>query len=297
MATLREVRSRISGVKNTQKITKAMKMVAAAKLRRAQSGVLAARPYARTAGALLRHLVQSMETSLNPLFVPREVRSVALVVVTSDRGLCGAFNSNLVRAALAHIAQKYPNYHEEDRLKVFCIGKKGFDFFSKRHYKVAGKYVGVYAALSFPTAQAIAREIVDGYLRNEYDKVEIVYNEFKSVAQQRIVVDEFLPVPKVMEGFGGRSEENPIDYIYEPSTAELVDALVPRHLNFQIWRVLLESNAAEQGARMAAMENATENANEMISSLQLVYNKARQAAITKELLEVVGGAEALKKTG
>ena len=297
MATLREVRNRISVVKKTQKITKAMKMVAAAKLRRAQSGVLAARPYAHTIEELLRHLVGSVEAGVNPLPTPREGKKVALIVVTSDRGLCGAFNSNLLRAALNHIEQKYPGAHEEGRITVFCVGKKGFDFFAKRGYQVGGKYIGVYANLVYSQAQAIAREVVEAYVKGKADIVEIVYNEFKTMAKVRIVVDQFLPVPTVQTDSGGEGAKRPVDYIYEPSTVEIVNALVPRHLNFQIWRILLESNAAEQGARMAAMENATENANEMISHLQLVYNKARQSAITKELLEVVGGAEALKKTG
>jgi len=298
MATLREVKSRIGGVKKTQKVTKAMKMVAAAKLRRAQGNVVAARPYARSMGSLLRQLAPNLDEAATPLLAPREVRSVALVVVTSDRGLCGAFNANVIRATVSRIEKKYPRALEEQRLRLFCVGKKGFDYFSKRHYNVSGKYVGVYANLVFPQAQTITREIVEGYLKQEFDKVEVIYNEFTSVARQRIVTDPFLPVqPNTPEGGLAGEEPMRVDYIYEPSSVEIVNALVPRHLNIQIWKVLLESNAAEQGARMAAMENATENANEMISYLQLVYNKARQASITKELLEVVGGAEALKRTG
>jgi F-type H+-transporting ATPase subunit gamma len=297
MATLREVRTRISGVRKTQKITKAMKMVAAAKLRRAQTGVLSARPYARSMSTLLSMLVRSVDTSTNPLLAPRDKSNIGLIVVTSDRGLCGAFNANLVRAAVNHIEQKYPGAHQEGRLKILCVGKRGFDYFSKRHYKVVGKHVGVYNDLVFSSAQTIAREVIDAYLRGSVDVVEVIYNEFKTVARTRIVVDQFLPVPTSVESTAGTSPDATVDYIYEPSAKEIVEALIPRHLNFQIWKILLESNAAEQGARMAAMENATENAQEMISHLQLVYNKARQASITKELLEVVGGAEALKKTG
>jgi len=297
MATLREVRNRIAGVKKTQKITKAMKMVAAAKLRRAQSGVVAARPYAARIKQLLRHLVRSVDTGVNPLLAPREPAKISVVVVTSDRGLCGAFNSNLVRTALARIAEKYPGAMEEGRLKLFCVGKKGFDYFSKRHFKIEAKYIGVYNNLVFSQAQTIAREIVEDFLKGNSDVVEVVYNEFKSVARQNVVFEQFLPVPTEPDAAGQAVTQNPIDYLYEPSTAEIVNALLPRNLNFHIWKVLLESNAAEQGARMAAMENATENANELISHLQLVYNKARQASITKELLELVGGAEALKKAG
>jgi F-type H+-transporting ATPase subunit gamma len=293
MATLREVRNRIGGVRKTQKITKAMKMVAAAKLRRAQSAVVAARPYAQSMETLLHQLVQGLDESVSPLLAKREVRQAAVVVVTSDRGLCGAFNSNLVRTAVAHINDKYAGFQEEERLKLFCVGKKGFDFFAKRHYKVEGKYIGVYSHLVFAQAQAIAREVVDTFLKGEADVVDLVYNEFQSVARTKIVVTRLLPM--TVDHASGT--ETPVDYLYEPSVVGIVRALLPRRLNFQIWKAILESNAAEQGARMSAMENATENASEMISTLQLVYNKARQAAITKELLEVVGGAEALKKTG
>ena len=295
MATLREVRARIIGVKTTQKITRAMKMVAAAKLRRAQAGVVAARPYSHKMKDLLDHLVESSDTSLNSLVSPRETRSVAFVVVTSDRGLCGAFNSNLLRAAVEHVDKHYAAENESGNLKVFCVGRKGFDFFSKRHYKVVGKHIGVYNNLVFAQARMIARELVDGYMKEEFDKVKVIYNEFKSVAQQRIVIDQFLPV-SVSSGDVNAAKRS-VHYIYEPNPIAIVNALIPKHLDFQMWRILLESNASEQGARMAAMDNATENANEMISMLQLAYNKARQGSITKELLEVVGGAEALNKTG
>lgn len=298
MATLREVRARITGVKKTQKITRAMKMVAAAKLRRSQSSVVAARPYAFALKHLLGHMSATVDLATNPFVIQREIKSVALIVVTADRGLCGAFNSNLLKAAVNHINLNYTQLNTEGRLKLFCIGRKGFDFFARRQYKVAGKYIGVFNTLVFGQAQAIVREVIRGYLAGEFDKVEIVFNEFKSIARQNILIDRFLPITPSQEAPGvatGRSDVL-ADYIYEPSGRQIVDTLIPKHLNFQLWRILLESNAAEQGARMAAMDNATENANEMISSLQLVYNKARQASITKELLEIVAGAEALKKT-
>jgi F-type H+-transporting ATPase subunit gamma len=299
MATLREVRARISGVKKTQKITKAMKMVAAAKLRRSQSNVVAARPYALSMKSLLQHLSSTMDLATNPYAVQRDVKAVALVVVTADRGLCGAFNSNLLKAAVNHINTHYEQARSEGRLQLFCVGRKGVDFFSKRGYSVAGKYVGVYNDLVFGRARAIVSDVVRGYVAGEFDKIEIVYNEFKSIARQQIVIEQFLPLPAQETGTTDVAGEPvaAVHYIYEPSSRSIVDALVPKHLNFQMWRVLLESNASEQGARMAAMDNATENANELIESLQLVYNKARQAAITKELLEIVAGAEALKKTG
>ena len=297
MATLREIRGRIVGVRKTQKITRAMKMVAAAKLRRAQRNVVAARPYAAKMRELLRLLTASTELSENSFMKPREVRSVAVVVVSADRGFCGGFNSNLIKFALNHVATRYPEAQKNGKLKVFCVGKKGADVFTKRGFHLRGKYVGIFNNLVFPQAQMIVREIVDGYLKEEYDLVEIVSNEFKTVTQQRIVVDQFLPIPTQAESGGVGEKGSEVDYIIEPSKKEILDALLPRHLNFQVWRILLESNAAEEGARMAAMENATENANELISTLELQYNKARQAAITKELLEVVSGAEALKKAG
>jgi F-type H+-transporting ATPase subunit gamma len=291
MATLRELRGRIAGVKKTQKITKAMKMVAAAKLRRAQSNMMAARPYAAKIKELLQHLSANVESSLIAMFQERPVNAVALIIVTADRGFCGAFNSNLVKAAEKHILLNYKSLNEQGNVKLFCVGKKGFDYFSKRGYTVAGKYIGVYNNLAFGEAQNIVRGVVGGYLKGDFDRVEVVYNEFKSVAQTRIVIDQFLPVAQpLVDGKPAKT----VDYIYEPSDVKIMDAMVPKHLNFQLWRALLESNAAEQGARMAAMENATTNANELINTLQLSYNKARQAAITNELLEIVGGAEALQ---
>jgi len=299
MATLREIKRRITSVKNTQKITKAMKMVAAAKLRRAQEAIVSTRPYARKLGELLRHLVTEVDPKLNPLLTPRDVHSVALVVVTSDRGLCGAFNGNIIKASVNHIKEQYQQYYEMDHgLRLVTIGKKGFDHFNKRDYELYSKHVGIYQNLGFNHARGIVSELTEGYLGGEFDRVVVIYNEFKSVIQQRIVVEQLLPIPpEETKPTGDLKSLAHVEYIYEPSSAELINALVPRHLNFQMWRILLESNAAEQGARMAAMDNATENAKELIRDLTLSYNKARQAAITKELLEIVSGAEALKKAG
>jgi F-type H+-transporting ATPase subunit gamma len=292
MATLRDIRGRIVSVKKTQKITKAMKMVAAAKLRRAQRNMLQARPYAAKMKELLSHLTANSETALNPLIEPRAtVNAVALVIVTSDRGFCGAFNTNLIKVVERHINANYATFKAEGKLKLFCIGKKGFDYFSKRGYNVVGKYIGVYNSLVFGSAQAIVREVLEGYTKGEYDQVEIAYNEFKSMTTQKNSIDKFLPIPQ--DGVEIKAVTS-ADYIYEPSDIAIVNAIVPKHLNFQLWRSLLESNAAEEGARMAAMENATVNATELINTLQLSYNKARQAAITSELLEIVGGAEALR---
>ena len=302
MATLREIRRRIGGVKSTQKITKAMKMVAAAKLRRAQDAVVAARPYARKMKGLLQQLAGVIDVTTNPLFVDRDIGKVALIVVTSDRGLCGAFNANIIRTTVNHIKTNFADLNAAGKLKLICVGKKGCDYFVKNHYNIIGKHLGILRGLDFTTAQNIASEVTRGYLKSEYDRVEIIYNDFKSIIQQRVAIEQFLPilsqdinpqsVPQVRD-----NPKSSIDYIYEPSSAELISALVPKHLNFQLWRVLLESNAAEQGARMTAMDNATTNASDLIRDLQLYYNKARQASITKELLEIVSGAEALKKAG
>jgi len=297
MATLREVRSRIAGVKSTQKITRAMKMVAAAKLRRAQSAVVEVRPYARTMQRLLQKLLMETEGFAADYVWPRDVRAVALLVVTSDRGLCGGFNANLLRFAMDHIGAKYPQWYEQGRISLYCAGRKGFDFFARRHLPVEKKFVGLYDKLNFGDAKGIAGSLIEGYLGRQFDRVEVIYNEFKSAARHDAIVEQFLPVLREAGEMGsgpGRAEVPP-DYIYEPSGEVILGSLLPRHLDFQIWRILLESNAAEQGARMTAMDNATENANELIEYLQLQYNKARQAGITKELLEVVSGAEALSQ--
>ncbi len=292
MPTLREVRGRITGVKKTQKITRAMKMVAAAKLRRAQSAVLTARPYASAMQGLFGHLASVVGPEADPLLIARPVEKVTLVIVTSDRGLCGAFNTNIIKTAQARIAGEYASYHSRGKLRLICVGKKGSDFFKKHGFPVAQAFPGVFGRLEFRTAQNVVRFAVDLFRKGEADVVEVIYNEFKNAAQQKIVVDQLLPLraEKPKEG----SKSRPPEYIYEPDVHTILSALIPRFLDFRIWRVLLESNAAQEGARMTAMDNATENANELISTLQLQYNKARQASITKELLEIVGGAEALE---
>jgi F-type H+-transporting ATPase subunit gamma len=292
MATLRDVRQRITGVQKTQKITRAMKMVAAAKLRRRQVAVVAARPYARKMQELLAHCTTAPEAAGMDLLTPRDVAAAAMVVVTSDRGFCGAFNGNLLKAAVTHASTLPGQEGEGIPVSVFCVGKKGAEFFAKRGWNVSARHIGVFGALEFVRAQAIAREVIDAFRKGTVDRVDLVYNEFKSVAQQRIVAEQFLPVPR---GEASGETHKSVEYLYEPGKGEILRTLVPRHLEFQIWRALLESSAAEEGARMAAMENATENAREMISALRLQYNKARQSAITKELLEVVSGAEALRQ--
>ncbi|MGA7159882.1 MAG: ATP synthase F1 subunit gamma [Bacteroidota bacterium] len=298
MATLRDIRRRIAGVKSTQKITKAMKMVAAAKLRRAQEAILQARPYARKMAEMLRHLSGKVDVANYPALAQRPVEKVAIVVITADRGLCGAFNANIVRAVVSHINNNYKELYAAGNVKLICVGRKGYEYFNKRGYGILSKQIGIFNSLNFGNARSIVKEIVDGYAAKKFDKVVVIYNEFKNAAQQRIAMDLFLPIPpEKIDKEEEKKLRSLVDYIYEPSSGEIISALVPKHLNFQMWRMLLESNAAEQGARMTAMENASTNAKEMISTLQLSYNKARQASITKELLEIVSGAEALKKAG
>lgn len=271
-------------------------MVAAAKLRRAQDAVIAARPYARKMKELLSHLQNVADVTIHPLFQVRQINSVAIIVITADRGLCGAFNSNIIKAAAQHIESNYGGLRSAGKVKLVCIGKKGSDFFQKHNFEIANRYIGIYQDLNFSHPQSIIDEIVKRFMLGEYDKVEVVYNEFKSIIQQRIVIEQILPIQSLPTSSKTEKStpKSAINYIYEPSSQAIVNSIIPKHLHFQLWRALLESNAAEQGARMTAMDNATTNASDLIRSLQLSYNKARQASITKELLEIVSGAEALK---
>ncbi|MCJ7553226.1 MAG: ATP synthase F1 subunit gamma [Ignavibacteriaceae bacterium] len=293
MATLRDIKNRIKGVKNTQQITKAMKMVAASKLRRAQEAIINARPYAKRIAEMFSNLVTDEDMLTNPVIAPREtISNVAILVITADRGLCGAFNTNIIREANRYINEEIKE--TEINYQLYCIGKKGSDFFSKRNFNVAKIFPDVFTSLNYTSAQKVSDELTAGYLKGEFDKVILIFNEFKSLIQQKIVVEQFLPIPiqKV-------SEEKTVAesiYIYEPDQKSIFNYLIPKHLRSQIWKVLLESNAAEFGSRMTAMDNATTNAKELIRTLNLTYNKARQAAITKEILEIVSGANALKQS-
>jgi F-type H+-transporting ATPase subunit gamma len=297
MATLREIRRRVTSVKSTQKITKAMKMVAAAKLRRTQDALVSARPYARKMNELLRHLVTKVDLSIHPLLHVREVKRVVLVVVSGDRGMCGAFNGNIIKAAVDHLNTHYSNLLKEPNgVRVVTIGKKATDFFLKKNYSLFAKHIGIFGNLHIGYARTIIQQLTDDYLKGELDKVEVIYNEFKSVIHQRIVIEQILPIPpEQIQNTKDIHALAQVDYIYEPSSSEIINTLLPSHLNFLMWHVLLESSTAEEGARMTAMNNATENAKELIQDLTLSYNKARQASITTELLEIVSGAEALKK--
>jgi F-type H+-transporting ATPase subunit gamma len=290
MATLRDIKSRIKGVKSTQQITKAMKMVAAAKLRKAQESVINARPYARKISELISHLITDEDIANNPFIVEREIKNIAYVIVTADRGLCGAFNNNILKEATRQL-----NSNEVSApgiiSHIYCIGKKSFDFYKKREYPLAGNAFGIFSSLKYETALNISNELIDKYLNGTFDKIIVIYNEFKSIIQQRIVTEQFLPIPVKLNNTDGNK---PIDFIFEPGQKEILNYILPKHLKAQMWRILLESNAAELGAKMTAMDNATTNAKELIRTLQLTYNKERQAAITKEILEIVSGANAQK---
>lgn len=295
MATLREIRRRIGSVKSTQKITKAMKMVAAAKLRRAQGNILSARPYAYKLGALIKHLINNDEARQNPLVSQAaDVKNVLLVVVTADRSLCGAFNTNILRKVRNLLEEEFKPFHEAGRLRMITVGRKGDEFLTKRGFPVIARFTNFFNTMTLDDARHIVSACVKEFSESRADEVYVLYNEFKSAIQQRIVLEKLLPVePEKVESEHHYRVE--VDYIYEPSQNEILNTLVPRHLNIQMWRILLESFAAEMGARMTAMDSATENAGELISHLTLHYNRARQAAITKEILEVVSGAEALQK--
>jgi F-type H+-transporting ATPase subunit gamma len=289
VATLRDIRRRISSVRSTQQITKAMKMVSAAKLRRAQERLLSARPYATRIQTLLAHVAAQVERSKHPLLVEREVKNVLYLVVSADRGLCGSFNANVLRKAKFEIDAHKQN--GEIDLKLITIGRKGFDHFSRRGYPVVEKYVNIFDHLEFSHAAAISSQIQKLYQEKEVDRVVAVYNEFKSAAVQKVITQQLLPIEPQRPQM---QIYQPVEYLYEPSIDHILNEICPKFLNIQIWRMLLESYAAEQGARMVAMESASENAQEMIYDLTLYYNKVRQASITKEIAEIVGGANALR---
>ena len=293
MATLREIRDRIGSIKNTEKITRAMKMIASVKFRKAQQNVVAARPYARKISDILRNLIPTLESFDNELLKQREIRKVCVVVVAADRGLCGSFNTNLLKTANIIINEHFGDIHTNHDLTVFPIGKKAYDYFSKRNFDLYAKAINIFDKLDFSNAENVVKELITGYREKRFDKVVIIYNEFKNVVQSKTVEEQFLPIPPFEAVEGEKTKLS--NYIFEPSSAEIVDNLLPRHLNTQVWRILLESFASEQAARMTAMDSATTNANDLLLSLNLTYNRARQAKITTELLEIVGGAEALTK--
>ena len=285
MPNILDIRRRIRSVRNTQQITKAMKMVSAAKLRRAQEAVLNARPYAGQILKVVRSLMARSETRPHPLLAEREEQKIQLVVITADKGLCGAFNANIVKVAEGFIRERV---HQS--IDLFCVGRKGRDYFGKRTTPIGHQQVNLFHRVEFGHAREITGKLVSQFLSGERDAVYLLYNEFKSVIQQRIVVERLLPIPPMLLS----SEQTPVDYIYEQPAAEILNTLMPKHVEVQVFRALLESSAAEHGARMTAMDAATNNAVEMIESLTLTMNRARQAGITNEIIEVVSGAAALK---
>lgn len=293
MATLRDIRTRIAAVKNIAKITSAMKMVAVAKMRRAQANITAARPYAEKLSSMLSLLAAGADESVSPLFEQRkDIHNIALIVVSADRGLCGGFNSNIMRTTMQTVKSLNKDYPQA-KVHLITVGKRATEFFSRRaEYNVVDKFPGIFQKLEFIYAQSVARVASEGFLKGTFDKVYLIGNEFRSIVKQEVSVRDFLPVlPPKTEA----ASKYAVEYIYEPSQDAILSTLLPKHLNTQIWRALLESNAAEQAARMMAMENATRNAKDLNRTLTLTYNNLRQAAITKEILEVVGGAEALSK--
>jgi len=289
MATLRDIQRRIRSVRSTQKITRAMKLVAAAKLRRAQERILAARPYANKMAELLGHLVSEADGDGHPLLEQREGPRRQIVIITADRGLAGAFNSSIIRRAVELIRES-----SAAELTLVVVGRKARDFFRRRPHTIKRDMIGFWDRLAYSHACELADYFMQQYLDDEVDEVFLLYNEFRSVAFQRPVRVQLLPIPRAETGAGEGAAEQ-VDYIYEPSAGAILGDLLPRHVRMQVYRALMESLAGEYGARMTAMEAATKNAKDMIDILTIQYNKARQEKITKELLDIVGGAEALKQ--
>ncbi len=294
MASLREFRKKIKTVKSTQQITKAMKMVSAARLRRAQSRILASRPFAIRMNELLKDLAGRLSSDKgtavaapHPLLEANQSKKVALLLVTSDKGLCGSFNTNLVRRAAEYIRD-----NPDKDIRFFVVGRKGRDFFKRSGYPISGEYVQIFNQLSYTHAEIIGKDLIELYLKEKLSEVVVIYNEFKSVLQQKLTLERLLPIRRPEDS--KRAVETNVDFLYEPTRDQLLEALLPRYVKSQIYRVLLESFAAELGARMAAMDSATKNARDLIDMLTLKLNRQRQAVITREIAELVGGAESLK---
>jgi F-type H+-transporting ATPase subunit gamma len=285
MPSLLDLRRRVRSIKNTQQITKAMKMVSAAKLRRAQDRILSARPFALKMLEVLNSLATRADPKAHPLLAVREPRRVEVVVITADKGLAGAFNANILKEALSFLRKE-----NASELELQVVGRKARDFFRRRDFTIRSEYVDVFRDLTYEHCKEVAKPIMDRYMEGSLDAVYIIYNQFKNVMQQDVVAERLLPLEKL---HFDRPEEE-FDYIYEPTAKEILTDLLPTHVEYQVWRALLESAAAEQAARMTAMDSATKNAGELIDHLTLTMNRARQASITNEILEVVSGVEALK---
>lgn len=287
---LKEVRNRIKSVQSTQQITKAMKMVSAAKLRRAQDAITQMRPYAQKLQEVLSNIVSNNDGNIDlALATERNIEKVLIIVVTSDRGLCGGYNSNLIKLARQVIQDKYSGQFAKGNVQILPIGKKGMEHFVKSGFGVVDQFWDIFTGLSFDNVKTAARYAMDAFAKKEIDAVELVYSEFKNAATQRFVAEQFLPVQKLAKDTGGKKA----DFIFEPGKEVLIRELMPKILNTQLFKAVLDANASEHGARMTAMDKASDNANELLKSLKISYNRARQAAITTELTEIVSGAAAL----
>lgn len=287
MASLKSIKKRIVSVKNTRQITKAMKMVSAAKLRRAQENVVAARPYAQKMGEVLQSLAGNLEGDLHPLLEKRDAKKLLLIVVTSDRGLCGGFNSNLCKAGERYLKEQQGAF---EQISVLTVGRKGYEFLKNRH-TIYKNFSNIISKPNYQAAALLAQDVVDGYLAGEYDQVVMLYNAFRTVMSQDITFQQLLPIVPDEQAV---VDEAGVEYIYEPSVGDLLAEILPKNIEVQIFKAMLESVAGEHGARMTAMDSASKNASEMIGKLTLQYNRARQAAITTELMEIISGAESIK---
>jgi len=292
MASLKEVKSRISSIISTQQITKAMKMVAAAKLRKSQERIIQMRPFSQKLSEVLHSVSGASDDGQNWYNAVREERNVLIVTVSADRGLCGSFNTNIFKATTRLVKDKYSQQHSQGNVTIMPIGKKALEYFKKRSYKVEENYWNLFQDITFDNISRAAEHLMEAYKTEKYDKIEVVYNEFKNVATQILRIEEYLPIVPA----DSAEKVAEVDYIYQPNRDEIVTGLIPKSLKVQLFKAVLDSNAAENGARMTAMDKATENAGELLKELKLTYNRTRQAAITKEILEIVGGAEALKSS-
>lgn len=288
---LKEVRNRIKSVQSTQQITKAMKMVSAAKLRRAQDAIIQMRPYAKKLKQMLSNIVSNADGNIDmALTTERPVEKLLVIVITSDRGLCGGYNSNLIKLAKQVIAEKYPSQSLKSNSLILPVGKKGYEHFSKNKFKIIDQYWSVFSNLSFDNIASVSKYAMDAFSKGEVDAVELVYSEFKNAATQNFITEQFLPVKKTEKKKG----ETNADFIFEPGKDVLIQELMPKILNTQLYKAVLDAHASEHGARMTAMDKATDNAQELLKALKISYNRARQAAITTELTEIVSGAAALQ---
>lgn len=291
MASLKEVKTRISSVISTQQITKAMKMVSAAKLRKSQDRIMQMRPFAQKMTAVVQNISSGSSDMDNWYSKPRPEEKILIVAITSDRGLCGSFNSNVFKSVLRLIQEKYPAQQASKNVTILPIGRKSLEFFTKKSFPIVGDYVDIFHHISFEYVAKAGDYMIETYRNGQYDKIEIVYNQFKNVATQILVTEQLLPVLPVKA-----ARKQDIDFIFQPNQDEILTGLIPKALKVQLYKAVLDSNASENGARVTAMDKASENAGDLLKDLRLMYNRTRQAAITKEILEIVAGAEALKST-